>query len=187
MFALTTPLQATHWFEAHRGAVGSVQSVSARHSTHEPGVPVQKRAVPVPEQGAVVPQRHPRPLQVFASVGLQATPQPVHSLALVPTHVGTPPRSQQSSSAAQPAESVGSHAPHCPSSVPVWMHAPAPPCFAAQRWLAVDRTVLVSQATQTLPTQSGFFALPLQSLSAVHSTHLPVLASHTGVAVRFLQ
>jgi hypothetical protein len=67
------------------------------------------------------------------------------------------------------------------------MHAPAPPCFAAQRWSAVERMVLVSQATQTLPTHRGFFALPLQSVSAVHSTHLPVPASHTGVAVRFLQ
>ena len=89
-----------------------MQSPSARHSTHEPGDPVQKRAVPVPEQGAELPQRHPRPVQVFASVGLHATPQPVHSLALVPTQVGTPPRSQQSSSAAQPAESAGSQAPH---------------------------------------------------------------------------
>ncbi len=42
----------------------------------------------------------------------------------------------------------------------------------------------VSQATQTLPTQSGFFAFPVQSSSEAHSTHLPVPASHTGVAVK---
>ena len=112
MFALATPLQATHWFESHRGAAGSVQSSSARHSTHEPGLPVQKRDVPVPEHGADAPQRHPRDVQVFASVGLQATPQPVHWLALVAMHVGTPLRSQHSSSLVHPAESVGSHAPH---------------------------------------------------------------------------
>jgi len=42
----------------------------------------------------------------------------------------------------------------------------------------------VSQATQTLPTHSGFVALPVQSLSDAHSTHLPEVASQTGVAVR---
>jgi hypothetical protein len=89
-----------------------VQSVSARHWTHEPGDPVQKRVVPVPEQGADVPQRHPRDVQAFETVGSQATPHPVHWLALVAVQVGTPLRSQHSSSVVQPAESEGSHAPH---------------------------------------------------------------------------
>jgi hypothetical protein len=51
----------------------------------------------------------------------------------------------------------------------------------------VERIEEVLQATQALPTHSGFFALPWQSLSAAHSTHLPVEGSHTGVDDRLLQ
>jgi len=119
VFAFAAPLQATHWFDSHKGAAGFVQSVSARHSTQAPGVPVQKRDVPVPEHGADAPQRQPRALHVFESVELQATPQAMHWLALVAMHVGNPLRSQQSWSEPQPAESNGSQAPHCPSAAPV--------------------------------------------------------------------
>ncbi len=112
MFAFAALSQATHWFDSHKGAAGSVQSVSARHSTQDPGLPVQNREVPVPEHGADEPQRHPRSVHVLESVGLQATPQPVHWVALVATQVGTPLRSQHTWSVEQPPESVGSHAVH---------------------------------------------------------------------------
>jgi len=49
----------------------------------------------------------------------------------------------------------------------------------------VATTDAVSHATHTLPTHNGFAALPAQSLSEAHSTHLPVPTSHTGVDVRF--
>jgi len=111
-FAFAAPSQATHWFDSHRGAVGSVQSVSARHSTQDPGLPVQKRAVPVPEHGAEDPQRQPRAVHVLERVGLQPTPQAVHWVGLVATQVGTPLRSQHTWSEEQPPESVGSQAPH---------------------------------------------------------------------------
>ncbi len=162
-----------------------MQSASRMHSTQEPGDPAQNRCLPVPEHGADAPHWQLRSPHVFASVGLQGTPHPVHSVALTAEHAATPLCSQQSSLLLQPLEFEGSQAPHCPFWVPLRTQAVAPPGFAAQRSSALEDMEAVSHATHALPTHRGFFELPVQSLSEPHSTHLPLPVSQTGVAVRF--
>jgi len=162
---------ATQIPPSHSGAVAAGQSPSLRHSSQEPGDPTQTFAVPVPEQAAPLPQTHPRFEHPFASVVLHAAPHAVHCEALVATQTGAPVLSAQHRlSLEQPVESEGSQAPHAPFCGPVVTQAPAPPGFAAQRSFATDAMEAVSQATQALPTQRGFFGSPLQSASAAHST-----------------
>jgi hypothetical protein len=125
--------QPTHWFDSQSGAVGSVQSESALHSTHDPGDPTQKRDVPVPEHGAELPHWQPRSAHEFATTALHATPHAVHWVALTAAHEATPLRSQHSELSSQPSESAGLQAPHWPFWVPLSTQTAAPPGLAAHR------------------------------------------------------
>jgi hypothetical protein len=95
-----------------------------------------------------------------------------------------PPVSQQSWALVHGSESPGLQLPHSPFWVPLRTQATLCSGFAAQSASASPVTALASQATQALPAQSGFFALPVQSLSDVHSTQCPVVVLQTGVAAR---
>jgi hypothetical protein len=94
---------------------------------------MQNREVPVPVHGAEAPHWHPRSAQVFATVGLHATPHAVHCVGVTAAQLATPLFSQQSSLLAQPSELVGSQAPHWLFWVPLSTQTAAPPGFAAQR------------------------------------------------------
>ena len=147
-----------------------MQSASPVHSAHVPGAPTQAFSVPVPEHAAPDPHRQVRFEHVFASVGLHGTPHPVHWLSVAATQAATPLVSQQSWLLVQGFESVGSQAPHSPFWVPLRTHAALPLGLAKQRASASPVIAASSHATQALATQSGFFALPVQSLSDVHPT-----------------
>jgi hypothetical protein len=124
--------QPTQALPSQSGAVGLVQSTSVRHSEQVDAT--QKRCVPVPAHGAVVPQRQARLVHVSASNGLHAEAlQAPHWVGLVARQAATPALSQQSWLGVHPRASPGSHAPHCPFWVPVRTHTGWPPAFTAQR------------------------------------------------------
>jgi hypothetical protein len=180
-------VHATHLLPWQSGAPALVQSVSEPHSTQAPGLPRQKRVVPVPEHGAPVPHRHPRFVQVFASVALQPEPHEAHDATLVPMHPGTPEVSQQRLEVEQPPLSEGSHAAHWPFFVPLMAQTGAVLDLLAQRASArANASKLVSHATHTSLSQNGFPAV-LQSVSTAHSPQRPVFVSQTFPEATFTQ